>query len=679
MITGPIEPARVEFRDGRTPVSLTYGDVYYSHETGGLEESRHVFLEHNRIAARFAARQHGLFTIGETGFGTGLNFCESLRLFRERAPANLRLLYISCEKHPLRADDLRAALGVYPELQREAGELLERYPPAHPGLHVLHFGPRATLYLMYGEALECYAALEAGHTWNVDAWFLDGFAPAKNPDMWMIDLFQELARLSADDASFATYTSAGMARRALADAGFTVEKIPGFARKRDMLRGRFIGRRAQVRVGAVGDVRSAVVIGAGLAGTAAAAALNRRGIKVTLLDGEDGAGRRASGNTIGVAVPALSASPTAAARYAVAACGYLHRLLREIDTSEPPIFLTCGALLLAHAPALTERYRRSVAALALPEDFARYVEVAEASQLAGITLAHGGIYFPHAPYISPPQLCSAHLADTPIETRWRSAATALRRDGDAWEVFGDDGALLARGDAVIIADGAERLALLRDVGGVPEYPLKTVRGQTCAVAGTAASTALRLNLCYDGYVSPAVRMPGGTAFHHVGATFEEWNEDPNIIPEQNRRMLDTLADRAPAFAGITDTPEALHARAAFRTASRDRLPLVGPVHFREHLRNFYLEQLKSGRAPTAVSLPCESQRPEIYVPGLHVLTALGSRGLLYAHIGAEYLAGRIAGEIPGLERDLMQALAPARFDLRELRRTNRRELDDFSA
>ncbi|HDP3375320.1 tRNA (5-methylaminomethyl-2-thiouridine)(34)-methyltransferase MnmD, partial [Pseudomonas aeruginosa] len=230
--------AQLDWDENGQPLSRAFGDVYFSRHSG-LNETRHVFLATNRLAERFAALGDGeVLCIGETGFGTGLNFLCAWQLFERVAPAGARLEFVSVEKFPLAAADLRRALALWPELAPWSEALLDQYLAVHPGFQRLAFaGGRVGLTLLLGDALECLPQLDA----RVDAWFLDGFAPAKNPDMWSPALFAELARLSAPQATLGTFTSAGFVRRGLIEAGFAMQRVPGYGQKREMLGGTYQG------------------------------------------------------------------------------------------------------------------------------------------------------------------------------------------------------------------------------------------------------------------------------------------------------------------------------------------------------------------------------------------------------------------------------------------------------
>ncbi len=228
----PEPPPTLEWRDGQ-PWSARFDDRYYS-AASGLEETRHVFLQGNRLAERFAALRAGeYFHIGETGFGAGLSFCSARLLFERAAPADAELVFRSVERWPLAPHELRAVLALWPALRPAADELAAIWVPPSPGRHAWRFGA-VRLELDIGDV---EATLPAWPAASVDAWFLDGFAPARNPQMWSDTVLAQVARASKPGATLATYTSAGRVRRALQAAGFAMQRVPGHGAKREMLVG----------------------------------------------------------------------------------------------------------------------------------------------------------------------------------------------------------------------------------------------------------------------------------------------------------------------------------------------------------------------------------------------------------------------------------------------------------
>ena len=288
-----LQPARLRWQADGTPVACDYDDVYFS-RAGALAESAYVFLRHNGLPARFGA---GDFTIVETGFGTGLNALLTAQQWQRHGGAGT-LHFISCEKHPLMLADLQRAHKCWPELAFWAERLQRHYPALTPGWHQVALADNVRVWLWFGDVHEGLADLDTA----VDAWYLDGFAPARNPQMWTEALFQRMAALSAPGATFATFTAAGVVRRGLEKAGFAVDKVPGFGRKREMLCGRWpgTGRPQKARV------QTLAVVGAGLAGAQVAYHAARAGVAVTVFEAQAPASG-ASGNWAGVFHPLVTA------------------------------------------------------------------------------------------------------------------------------------------------------------------------------------------------------------------------------------------------------------------------------------------------------------------------------------------------------------------------------------
>jgi len=219
-MASPHQPPSLDWRDESIPVSRQFDDPYFS-LAGGLDETRHVFLTGNDLPGRFTDG----FRIAELGFGTGLNLLAVL--LAHRGPGHLH--YTSFEAYPMPTPDIARALEAFPEVAEVAQPFLRQW---EAGATVLEF-PGLTATVLLGDARETLPAWGG----KADAWFLDGFSPAKNPELWSSDLMAEVARHTAPGGTFATYTAAGHVRRALAEAGFAVSRAPGFGRKRHMSTG----------------------------------------------------------------------------------------------------------------------------------------------------------------------------------------------------------------------------------------------------------------------------------------------------------------------------------------------------------------------------------------------------------------------------------------------------------
>ncbi len=612
---GWVEPAQYERRADGTLYSPRYADIYASAD-GALAETEHVFLRGNDLPARWQHRDN--FTIVETGFGLGLNFLATWAAWRSTSAPSARLHFISAEKHPFRRDDLAAQLQAWPQLCELAPALLQRLPPAVAGFHRVRLEHgRLQLTLMYGDALTSLRQLDA----QVDAFYLDGFAPARNPEMWSQDLFGELRRLARPGATAATYSIAGAVRERLTQAGFTVERAAGFARKREMLIARAPSS-SGARSAAQRD-RRAAVIGAGLAGTACAAHLAEKGWSVEVIDSQPAPALGASGNPAGLLMPALSVDWNPATRLTVQAYLYALQWIEHVNANaSPDTGCTGGAgvLQIARDDADAIRQQRIVDAYDLPADMVQCVSHAEAGRLAGHPVAGPGWWFPRARWLDPASLCRANLAVKPdaISVQFNREVAKLRRTGDEWEMLDSANAVIGRAPTVVLANARAAGALT----GSNRLQLQVARGQVSYLA-ERLEPLLPIALCRDGFVTPAIR-----GYHCVGASYQPGDDDLRETLVDHAGNLARVERLIPGFAADINAAD-LRGRVALRTVSRDRMPLLGA-----------LEHADGGSV-----LAC---------------LALASRGLTWAPLLGEALACIANDEPLPLERDLLRMLRPDR-------------------
>ena len=666
-----IEHTHLNWDEHGQPLSSQFDDVYFS-RSSGFAESQHVFIQHNQLAERFAELQDGdTFVIGETGFGTGLNFLCAWQCFLAHAPAGARLQFISVEKYPLTRADLDQALALWPELSVLREQLLQQYLAIHSGFQ--HFplaNGRISLTLLIGDALTMLEQLDG----KVDAWFLDGFAPAKNPEMWNEQVFAQLARLAKADTTLATFTSAGFVRRGLLAVGFAVQRVPGFGHKREMLAGHFqslnepahscttitpwFARPQQHRLAA--EQRHAIIIGAGIAGCASAASLAARGWRVTLIEQHEKIAQEASGNAQGILYLKLSAHETALSRFILSGFGYTRRLLEAVSTTqtgnEPTAILSkndwdiCGILQLAFNDK--EQKRLDALAVHFAPSLLRPVNAQQASQLAGVTLEKGGLFYPEAGWIHPPALCQALTQNPLITIQNTQQAMTLTQVDQQWQVHAESG-LLASAPVVVLCNAANVVQFSQ----TQHLPLSRVRGQTTQLPATTASQSINCVVCANGYISPARDNT-----HTIGASFNFADDSQEATLAEHRSNLALLHELAPSFQlhCATDTIDVatLQGHAAFRCTSIDYLPMVGPVAEHQSFIQTYADLRKDARLP--LTQPCPWHQ------GLYVNTAHGSRGLLSAPLAAELLAAWICAEPLPLPLELAQQCHPNRFALRAL-------------
>lgn len=402
-MTDRIVPATLVFREDGTVVSPLYGDIYHS-AAGALAQADHVFIRGNDLPERW--RHKRTFTIVETGFGTGCNFLATWAAWRADPSHCERLHFVSVEKHPFARDDLRRAAAhivAYTTIEPLVDALANAWPALTPGVHRLEFDEgRVTLTLAFGDALDVLPNLAL----RADAFYLDGFAPSKNADLWSPAIFKSLAKLADEHATFATYTSSGAVKRALDEAGFAYRKVEGFAGKRAMLVGEFaprwrVRRHEPPRALDVGT-RDAIVIGAGLAGCAAVERLAARGWHVTLIERRERIASEASGNPAGVFHPMIARDDNLAARLSRA--GFLHALnrWRALEHAGHTFARSAhGLVQLATSADEFELMRESVDTLGVPSELARTLSRDDAQALLRTDIAHGGWLFPQGGSISP--------------------------------------------------------------------------------------------------------------------------------------------------------------------------------------------------------------------------------------------------------------------------------------
>ena len=562
-----MKQAQLSWRDGQ-PLSTRFDDVYFSRD-GGLAETEHVFLHNNGLPQRW--KQRSSFVIAETGFGSGLNFLATVHQWLQHSSTDACLYYYSVEKYPLAVDDLQQALAAFPELGDALSELLAVYPPAIDGLHARWmFNRRVCLLLLYDDVSDALGRLDI----QVDAWYLDGFAPARNPAMWSDDVFDQVARLSHEAATFSTYTAAGFVRRGLSARGFDVEKVAGAGRKRQMLRGRMT-RPTDTRwqqpwfdVPSVDNTDSAdrevVIIGAGIAGVTSAWALARRGWRVRLIDQQHEVATRASGNPLGVVLPRLSREHSAAAAFDNAAFAFSVYQLGRLQQRYPQLgWQQTGVLQLPSS----KRIMQHMAEGNFSEALAVNIDAQQGRKHCGLDIDSDAMLYPLAGYLGPRRLCQILCEDAgdALQLMPSSAVTELKWRDHRWLLSDQQGRPLLSSARVIIANAIGVIALEQ----TRHLPVSPVRGQISYVPASVDSEKLQCPVCYEGYVLPAEQ-----GRHVIGASFKPGQANSRVLDAEHVENINALRHSLP---GVFDSAVVDGGRAAVRAVTPDRLPVVGPV------------------------------------------------------------------------------------------------------
>ena len=624
--------AQLDWHDNQ-PYSKDYDDVYFSSDSG-VDETDYVFLQHNQLKSRWKNLAQDHFTLCETGFGTGLNFLCAWKLWRETAPRHARLHFISTEKFPLSIDDLQKALSLWPNLKELSDGLIQQYPLTSKAWHRLMFDHgRVTLTLLIGDVNQSLPNLKC----SVDAWFLDGFSPAKNPDMWQISLFDEMAKRSHAETTFATFTSAGDIRRGLQDAGFQVLKASGFGKKREMLFGQYQGVLCSERPTAKN--KSVIVIGGGLAGAASAEAMARRGYQVTLIERHQALAQEASGNPLGVLYPRLTGGETALNTLALQGFLYTLGLLNNIKLNDDD-YQACGVLQLA----FNERECKRIAAVIkeYPE-LVQYISKQKSSELSGIFVAHDGMFIPQAGWLNPASFCEALTQHPNIKKLTNVEALSIEKSTNSWQVVSQSG-LIAEAPNLIIANATDA----QNFKQTSHCEMQSVRGQITLLPATKTTKLLKTVICTDGYLSPARQSQ-----HCLGATFSPNDDNTEIRETDHSSNLNMLKSLAPEWLKAEYDLQTLQGRAAIRATTSDYLPMAGAL--------LDTTQLKDN-PPRYNALP--SNLP--WLEGLYINAGHGAKGLVNAPLCAEIIASFICNEPAPVDCSLLSALDPNRFVLREL-------------
>lgn len=647
-----INTADLEWRND-LPYSLMFDDVYFSKQDG-FAEKQLVFVEGNHLLERWRALHSGSqFTVGEIGFGTSLNFLLTWQNWLHCAPADATLYYYSCEKYPLKPDDLSKCLALWPQLQPLAQQFIDQYPLLTPGFHQLSFAQgRVRLILMLGEACACFEelvisgnkALDAQlHHHFIDAWYLDGFAPAKNATLWDEKLFTSISLLSHAQTTLATYSAAAPVKQGLQRCGFAVQKLPGFGNKRHRLTARFITD-ATLRYKAQtpwhrsvinkSNQRHSLVIGAGLAGCFTARSLAERGWQVTVLDSKEVAAG-ASGNEQAVLYPNLSAFASPLTQFMLSAFlyaqAYYRPLLGKVIDGELQ-----GILQLAHnAKEATSQHAMTQWLAAYPA-LGKLVDCQEASTLAGIALAQSALWIPLAGWINSKQLCRHLLQHNNIDYQPHTLVSSIERHDERWF------AANYHSENVVIANGYQA----KQFKQTAYLPLKPLRGQISKVAAHEESLPLQLPLCGDGHI-----LPTNHQHHQLGATYGLGIIDETLQLSDDLQNLTMVKKLSTALAFSEQA--LLPGWAAVRAATTDYLPVVGAIPITKDFNERFA--LLSTNTKRWINNPMPAY------PGLYLCAGFGSRGLTTIPLSAHWLASLMNQEPACISNSMAKSLSPARF------------------
>ena len=657
-----IQHAKIHFNQENTPVSDKFDDVYFSNQDG-LAETHYVFLEGNQLWERWVNYQEAHFVIAETGFGTGLNFFAVTTLFREfrqKHPDSplKRLYFTSFEKYPLPLDALQQAHLAYPQFSHLAQHLQQNWLNPIQGCYRFHFD-ETTLDLWFGDVAENLPQLGDYMNGKIDAWFLDGFAPSKNPDMWSEQLYQQMFRFTKPQGTFATFTAASAVRKGLENAGFNIKKRKGFGKKRECLS----GQKTQEKLTALSTPwfhsqpanlkeQDIAIIGGGIASLCTAISLVKRGAKITIYCEDEQTALNASGNKQGAFYPQLSDDNERNIRFYIHAFAYGHQFLQwAIQQQIEFEHEFCGVALCAYNNK-TESKLNKITELNLPSDLYHSLSQTELSEKVGLPLPFGGGFIPQGAWLAPRQLVQhtfAFLEKQGVHIKTSQKVTALSQTENSWQITTAENETFCH-EVVVLANG-HKLTEFEQTQKLPLYP---VRGQVSQIQTSENLLKLKTVLCYDGYLTP---VDHAKASHCIGASHVRDNATREFsLTEQQENQQKIQQNIPEEWTKEVDTSGNL-ARIGVRCSVRDLTPMMGAVpHFSAQQTQYQnLFNLRRRKQPI--------EQAENY-PNLYLIGALGSRGLTSAPFLGETLASLIYGEPLPMSEDLIHNLMPNRSWIR---------------
>ncbi len=536
-----IENPDISYNENGIPFSDNFNDIYFL-PRDGVAETQTVFLQGSNLPQAWQGlegHQQDNFTIAETGFGTGLNFLCTADLF-QRAPGTCRHLhFISVERYPLSREQLATALlpfqAIFPQ---QIARLVTTYPLRIPGFHRIRFNDTISLTLIFDDAAVGFNQLDA----SVDAWFLDGFTPAKNPELWNDVVYQQVARLSHSKTTLASFTAAGHVRRGLQAVGFHVERQKGYSYKPHRITGHYAAGGAKQKTVAP---KSVAIIGAGLMGATLAQALLRQGINCTIFDKKTGPGLNASSNQLGLMNPKIDLGHAAVNDLGQSMYGFALSMLRDMADID---FQQQGAFHPAIDDTKQQRQTKMLASLDWLPGHVHKVTVNETQQITGLSLPYDGLFFADSATVNTGKLVRQLLQDQDV--RWNTAIYDLQT-------------LQTHFDAVIIASAEAAMHLIPSCKTI----LQPMRGQVTFFAAPT-NIILKCPIVAGHYVTAV-----DDATWVTGATFQRQRTD--ILPDA-QDDLDNMAALQMLLPSIKFGPVTGH-WAQIRYTTPDRRPVLGQV------------------------------------------------------------------------------------------------------
>lgn len=642
-------PAAPDTRDGRLPPGIRI-DQRPQADSRARARAGELFFTGNGLPQRWQGRAQ--FVVLETGFDSADIFLATWDAWRTDPHRCNRLSFIAVDPHPLTTAALNAAHAdsPWPDLARQ---LVLAWPPTTPNLHRLSFeNGQVELLLALGSLQTWLPELVA----DIDAFYLDGGAQPADSKAWDERVFKALGRHAAPGATLAIRSAAQGATAGLRTAGFEVQ--PGLVEGVILARylPRFIPRHAVGRPSAhrVGKERT-LIVGAGLAGCAAAWALAERGGCSTVFERHSTIANEASGNPAGLFHGTVNAPDGVHARFNRAAALAAREAVHVAIDAHGVAGKLSGLLRLETAQGLTTM-QTLLDGLGLPADYLQALDAEAAAAVSGLPLRTPAWWYPGGGWVHPAGLARSFVERAGARTQLRMGVEiqAIRRVADSWQLLDARGDLIDQAATLVLANAGDASRLL----GSKAWPMRPVRGQISLLQASMAPLGLeacRVPITGAGYLLPVTAAALAKPEIMFGATSQPDDPDAAVRIDDHVANLEQLRQLTGMELDID--PRTLVGRTGWRWTAPDRLPIIGAVP--------ELALLRGG-----VAARSRWDQPR-FVPresGLFVFTALGSRGITWSALGAQVLASCIAGSPVPLEASLLDAVDPARFISRGVRR-----------
>jgi len=675
----------LSFQQDGTPYSKQFNDIYFDSESG-YKQSEQIFLHGNDISNRIKQESKS-FVIGETGFGTGLNFLLTLQMYHKLQQEMVnkkcpKLYFISVEKYPLTKKQLFKSLQALPKLSYFADLLLAQYPTFENGneccnnelkdFSITFFNDQVTLKVIIDDAAQGLSNINSPKNGFVDAWYLDGFSPAKNPEMWSDQLFEQIGRLSKAQASIATFTVAGFVKRQMQNVGFRTQKKTCTGNKHEMLIGIFqqnpnSHKGYQLR-STITKPQQVSIIGGGIASACAALALTKQGIKVTIYCKDNSLAQGASSNAIGALYPLLHQQADDISLF------YQQSFWRAKEVYNDVIeqgfhfpHQWCGLLEISYKESLVKRQQKFNEFGTWSTDLIHSVDARKASELANIDLVHGGLFMPNAGWLSPQdavkQIINAAKTTGRLRVENNVLVTEIKHkqidkeknlnntnnNQANWQLITNKGQFDA--SVLVVCGGAEALNL----DWIDQLPFSSVQGQVTSMKSNDNINKLSTVICHKGYLTPSHKN-----VHCIGATFNKDSTCTTAKAEEDQFNINMLSTCLPELTDKIDwtTQDIAMSKSRLRCMTPDHMPMVGAMpDIQKHIDTYpHLAKDKNWKYNQVAPV----------IDNLYVMMGFGARGLCSAPLAADILTADLCGTPYPVDNNMLFNLSPNRFVIRDI-------------